>query len=341
MKTRHKLFLLVWMFPSLACVVSAASPQHPSSPPMLTLRPFLLATSSPLVATRTPVVPVPAQVNETDVEVVSTPGPTINIEGNIPKVVHDPKYSLVLTFPESFYLPEQGGALEVDVTAFDNAAQVNERGLDLCVQIWENRTYQAGRIENVALVPETCQPIRFEGSVSNISTAEKIFAFQPSGFSFVWLESAGDRYQLNSIEAVARLRQQGKDLSVERAVHRPVPVRVTQAQWENQQVNFQVRSYAGNGETYTLSVKVYQVETDPDEIGFNSLFLFVTCLLPDVCEDYSKAGEASQPITLVSNQTVALSVSYERVPVKEDGNTILGYEAQVLFEMIPIGRFKR
>lgn len=244
--------------------------------------------------------------------------------------------SVHASFSSLFYRPENGSSLNVDATYWGDPAVANAANLELCSSIVEQRVYESGKTAQVVLTDE-CKDAYFSGSDKS-ARGSNDFYFKPSGYSFVLVDSPDGRYRISDIRASVYLKQNRQVLATSESSHRPVPVRMVSASFSsNSQANATVESMAGQGQTYDLALRVYQVEGDPDETFWSSILLFLPCLLPEVCDDREQVGESFQPIELMPGKDTEIFASYSPAPVSEEGNFITGYEMVVFFEGIFIG----
>lgn len=245
--------------------------------------------------------------------------------------------SVHASFSSLFYRPENGSSVSASATYFGDSAVINASNVKLCVSIVEQRRYQSGKSTQVVLTDE-CKAVYFSGS-DKLANASAEFFFKPSGYSFILTDSPDGRYQILDVRAVVTVEQNQQVLATSAQSHRPVPVRVINTSLHtNSQASATVEALAGQGQTYNLALRVYQIEGDPDETFWSSILLFIPCLLPEVCDDRERIGESVQPIELIPGANVPISTSYSAVPVSEEGNFITGYEMVVYFEDIIIGR---
>lgn len=266
------------------------------------------------------------------------------ISSPLPQLVQQPAASIVekdislrTSFSSLFYTPENGSSLSADVTYFGDVTQTNVSDLDFCVSISERRKYESGKTAQVVLTEE-CKTAYLSGS-GKIAKASNDFFFKPSGYSFVSIDSPEGSYQISEIRATVKLTQNEKVLATSESSHRPVPVRLIDTSLhQNSQASAKVKIMAGQGETYDLKLKVYQIEGDPDETVLSMFLLFIPCLLPGICDDRIQVGEAVQPIKLIAGTTATISASYTAAPASEDGNFVMHNELLVFFEDIAIGK---
>lgn len=244
--------------------------------------------------------------------------------------------SVHASFSSLFYRPENGSSVNANVTYFGDSALANASNLELCASIVEQRKYQSGKSTQVVLTEE-CKAVYFSGD-DRMASASTDFYFKPSGYSFVWIDSSEGRYQIVEVRASVELKQNQQVLAISEESHRSVPVRLKSSDLSNSQATAAVEIVAGTGESYNLTLKVFQIEIDPDEVFWSSLLFFIPCLIPDVCDDSVRAGSSSQPIQLIAGATVTISTAYSAVPVSEEGNTIKEYKEYVYFEGIIIGK---
>lgn len=261
--------------------------------------------------------------------------PNPSIPQNSP--IQNKDFTLSIQFPSEFYLPENGASIDVTSTYFEAPTALGAASLELCATITEQRRYESGQTAEVVL-SEGCKPITFTGSQSTAHASAK-FLFTPSGYGYVWTNGTDGRYQITQIFASAALLKDRESIKTAVANHLPVPARVTGLSWASgNQANASVVTTAGEGETYTITLKVYQVEGDPDEIFWSFFLLFTPCLVPEICDDRTNAGESIRQITLSPGAETAIATAYNVVPVKEEGNYVTGYEMVVFFEDKIIGR---
>lgn len=88
---------------------------------------------------------------------------------------------------------------------------------------------------------------------------------------------------------------------------------------------------AGKGELANVTLLVYQIENDPDEVFWSALLLFIPCLAEGICDDRSLAGRNTQSIKLQKGDEVVITTKYGPVPVSESGNAIEGYKVELFF----------
>lgn len=245
--------------------------------------------------------------------------------------------SIHASFSSLFYRPENGSSVSADVTYFGNPALANASNVEICAFIVEQRRYESGKVAQVTLTDD-CKEARFSGSDKSASASANFF-FTPSGYSFVLVDSPDGRYRISDVRASITVEQNQQVLATSEESHRPVPVRVVSTSFSsNSHANATVEIMAGQGQTYDLALRVYQVEEDPDEIFWSSILLFIPCLFPEVCDDRERVAESFQPIELIPGTYPTISTSYSAAPVSEEGNSITGYEMVVYFEDIFIGR---
>ena len=246
--------------------------------------------------------------------------------------------SIFAHFPSLFYRPENGSSVSVDVTYFGDPALANASNVEICASIVEQRRYESGKVAQVTLTDD-CKEARFSGSDKSASASTNFF-FTPSGYGFVLVDSPDGRYRISDLRASIEVKQNQQVLAAYEESHRPpVPARVVKTSFtSNSQATATVEVMAGQGQTYDLALRVYQVEEDPDEIFWSSILLFIPCLFPEVCDDRERVGESFQPIELIPGTYPTISTSYSAAPVSEEGNFISGYEIFVYFEDIFIGK---
>lgn len=246
------------------------------------------------------------------------------------------KFSITASFSSSFYMPKNGSFLNVHVSYFGDIAKIGASNLNLCASITEQRRYESGGIAQVSLTDE-CQSAYLLGD-GQIARVDKEFFFIPSGYSFVWIDSPEGRYQITEIRASIELKQNEKVLESAKSSHRPAPVRLSTLNLSGSLATATVEIMAGTGESYTLTLKVFQIEIDPDEVFWSSFLLFAPCLFPEVCNDSVRAGGSSQPIKLIAGTTATISASYSKKPISEEGNIFKEFKAYVYFEGIIIDK---
>ena len=245
--------------------------------------------------------------------------------------------TLYASFSSLFYRPENGSSINAEVTYIGDSAKGNASNLELCASIVEQRRYESGKVAQVVLTDE-CKDAHFSGT--DISArASTDFFFTPSGYSFVLIDSPDGRYRISDVRASVTVEQNQQVLATSEELHRPVPARVVNTSFtSNSQATATVEIMAGQGQTYDLALRVYQIEMDPDETAWSMFLLFIPCLLPEVCDDRERVAETFQPIELTPGTNVTISTSYSAAPVSEEGNSITGYEMFVFFEDIFIGK---
>ena len=245
--------------------------------------------------------------------------------------------SISASFSSSFYYrPENGSFLRATVTYYGDPVLANAANLKFCASIVEHRKYESGKTAQVVLTDE-CKDAYFSEADKPASLSNNYF-FKPSGYSFVLTDSPDGRYQILDVRAVVTLEQNQQVLAASEQSHHPVPVRVVNTSLYSTQATATVEIMAGQGQTYDLALRVYQVEGDPDEVFWSSLLFFIPCIVPGICDDQKMIGESSQPIELTPGEKVTISTSNSIAPVSEEGNVITGYEMVVYFENIMIGR---
>ena len=244
--------------------------------------------------------------------------------------------SVRVSFSSLFYRPENGSSLNADATYFGDPAIINASNVELCASIVEQRKYESGKTAQVTLTDE-CKAAYFSGS-DKIASASADFFFKPSGYSFVLTDSPDGRYQILDVRASVALKQNQQVLTTSEQSHRPVPVRVIDTSLYNSQATATVEIMAGQGQTYDLALRVYQVERDPDETFWSFFLAFAPCLFPEICRDRERVKESFQPIKLMAGTNASISTSFSAAPVSEEGNFIIGYEMLVYFEDSVIGR---
>ncbi|MFN3309958.1 MAG: hypothetical protein ACK44E_12195 [Anaerolineales bacterium] len=331
---KHKKFLTLFTSFSILWIV-AVSCLGSKNIPIATVAPHLSLPTPRRIIPSPTALPLPTQTPLPDIPTQTQPS-NANAPSPLPSavVLGTEKFSILSSFAAGFYKPENGSYLEVSVTYFGPVSEVSSQDLKICALIEEYRQYQSGQIVKTPLTQE-CRQAVFVSSHETISDAKATFTFKPSGYSFVWIGAEPDRYQITKIQATASLLQGEKSLKSTSASHRLAPVRVERAWLENgQTAKAQLRFEAGQGESYNIKISVYQIETDPDEVGVSALLFFLPCLLPDVCDDRTLAGEMVYPVELMAGTTRVISTDYHTVPVKEQGNTIQGYGVYVFFEDI-------
>lgn len=224
--------------------------------------------------------------------------------------------------------------IDVSVSSFDNVAQVVSTQYLLCVYVLEERFYESSKTTTTEIARE-CKNLLFQRRNENSAEAQATFLFKPSGYGFVWHESEEGRYKITNIRATAMLRKDNVTLGATSADYLPVPVRVIEARLiSDSQARARLKILAGEGETYNVTLKVYQIETDPDEVGWSAILLFIPCLLPGICDDRVEVGRTTEPITLQKGKEFVITTDYSPVPVSEEGNTIQGYSLSLFFEHI-------
>lgn len=246
--------------------------------------------------------------------------------------------SVHASFSSLFYRPENGSSVRADVTYFGDPALANASNVEICASIVEQRRYESGKVAQVTLTDD-CKEAHFSGSDKSASASTNFF-FTPSGYGFVLVDSPDRRYRISDLRALIEVKQSQQVLATYEESHRPpVPARVVKTSFtSNSQATATVEVMAGQGQTYDLALRVYQVEEDPDEIFWSSILLFIPCLFPEVCDDRERVGESFQPIELIPGTYPTISTSYSAAPVSEEGNFISGYEILVYFEDIFIGK---
>lgn len=245
--------------------------------------------------------------------------------------------SVHASFSSLFYRPENGSSVNVEATYFGDSAVINASNVEFCASIVEQRKYQSGKSAQVVLMDE-CKAAYFSGT-DKMANASTDFFFKPSGYSFILTDSPDGRYQILDVRASVKLKQNQQVLAASEQSHRPVPVRVVNTSLHsNSQASATVEVMAGQGQTYDLALRVYQVEWDPEETFWSSILVFIPCLLPEVCDDRERVAESFQPIKLMAGSDASISTSYSAAPVSEEGNVITGYEMVVYFEDIMIAR---
>ncbi len=224
--------------------------------------------------------------------------------------------------------------IDVSVSISENVAQIVSTPYQLCVHVSENRLYESLETKAVEIAKE-CKEVIFRRVSENLAEAKTTFLFKPSGYGFVWNNSQEGRYKITNIHALAALKKDNSTLNTSSADYLPVPVRVLEANLlSSNQARARLKILAGEGETYNITLKVYQVESDPDEIGWSGILLFLPCLLPGICDDRTEAGRSTQPILLQKGKEFVITADYGPVPVSEEGNTIQGYALELFFEHI-------
>jgi hypothetical protein len=239
---------------------------------------------------------------------ISMPKPTSNINSNLP--------------------------IDVSIATFDNVAQVTSSPYEVCIYVSENRLYELSKMKEIKTTEE-CKELFFQSKDGKIAEIRTTFLFKPLGYGFVWNDSPEGRYKIMNIRAIAMLKRDNAILTVSSGDYVPLPVRVLEADLINgNQARARLKILAGQGETYNITLRVYQVEIDPDEVGGSAILLFLPCIVPGICDDRTEVGRVTESITLEEGKEVVITADYSSAPVSEEGNMVQGYSLTLFFEDI-------
>lgn len=244
------------------------------------------------------------------------------------------RFSIGIKMPD----PARGvkGNLAIDVNVNDSSAGTESSSLkyEMCIYVAEYRQYESDETKGVWLTRE-CKDLRFRALGENSATASTSFLFNPSGYGFVWNDSEEGRYKISEIKATAVLNLNDVAVTSSSASYLPVPLRVLDvSRPDSGPAQARLEILAGEGEVYDVTLRVYQVEADPDEVGWSSILIFIPCLLPGICDDRTEIGRATQPITLRKGEFFTITADYAPAPVSEEGNFVTGYAIELFFEDI-------
>lgn len=268
----------------------------------------------------------------------SFPGASEGLEAPTPLPVSEEDFYVDIGIQPGFYFPEAGSYVHAnagfsDISVFDE----NFPNRELCVTVAELREYESGQGAQVVLTEE-CRATNSQPEGERTLSISADIPFKPSGYSFVWIDGADGRYRILEVSATATLKQDQQILDSATISHRPAPARVVSASLnpESQTANAVVEIMAGQGEAYEIFLRVIQVEIDPSEIMWSGIAAFIPCKLWEVCEDYTRIGEASQTIALMAGTYIEISANYTSRQTEQD-NIIVWNKIDVYLDGVYVG----
>ncbi len=240
------------------------------------------------------------------------------------------RYALSVNFKSNTYPPGRPQVLDVQVSIWEKVTSE----MRICAQISELRKYKDGPQKMVS-ISEDCRTTYLKTEAFSggkyYSSASVSFTYTPSGYSYVWITSNDETYQIIRVEAQVKLYENERFLKTEFGSHKILPVSVTNIGYNNSLAYATVQFLADNPEqSFNLKLVVTQIELDLDEAVFGIL---LGCALDSLlCYDVQEVASTIVPVTLQAGKQQKITVPYSSKPVTEEGNSIWGYEVALYFE---------